>query len=115
MLDLESEVQWFNTYWGNILKFECFCFHIAKPLMPILALLSTLFNYEKPRIYLFQHFLHLAYLFKSYNQSQHGQVKHAESMLPLILSNTQNLEIQHKFLVSYIIFVTIISALAVFS
>ena len=24
-----------------------FCFHIVKPLMPILALLPTLFNYEK--------------------------------------------------------------------
>ena len=50
MLDLESEVQWFNTHWGNILLLEFF-FHIIKPLMPILALLPISFNYEKPRLY----------------------------------------------------------------
>ena len=52
MLDLESEVQWFNTYWGNILLLEFFCFHIVKPLMPILALLPISFNYEKPRMFI---------------------------------------------------------------
>ena len=50
MLDLRSEVQWFNTHWGNILLLEFFCFHIVKPLMPILALLPISFNYEKPRL-----------------------------------------------------------------
>ena len=50
MLDLESEVQWFNTHWGNIMFLEIFCFHIVTPLMPILALLPFSFNYEKPRI-----------------------------------------------------------------
>ena len=50
MLDLESEIQWFNTQWGNILLVDIFCFHIVKPLMPILALLSISFNYEKPRL-----------------------------------------------------------------
>ena len=50
MLDLESEVQWFNTHWGNILLLEFFCFYIVKPLMPILALLPISFNYEKPRM-----------------------------------------------------------------
>ena len=50
MLDLGSEVQWFNTHWGNILLLEIFCFHIVKPLMSILALLPISFNYEKPRI-----------------------------------------------------------------
>ena len=39
MFELESEVQWFNIHWGNILLLEFFCFHIVKPLMPILALL----------------------------------------------------------------------------
>ena len=50
MLDLGSEVQWFNTHWGNILLLEFFCFHIVKPLMPILPLLPISFNYEKPRV-----------------------------------------------------------------
>ena len=50
MLDLESEIQWFNTQWGNILLVDIFCFYIVKPLMPILALLSISFNYEKPRL-----------------------------------------------------------------
>ena len=27
-----------------------FCFHIVKPMLPILALLPTLFNYGKPRL-----------------------------------------------------------------
>ena len=52
MLDLESEVQWFNTHWGNILLLEFFCFHIVKPLMQILALLPISFNYEKPPLVL---------------------------------------------------------------
>ena len=47
MLDL---VQWFNTRWGNILLLDIFGFHMVKPLMPILALLSISFNYEKPRL-----------------------------------------------------------------
>ena len=51
MLDLEAEVQWFNTYWGNILLLEFFCFHIVKPLMPKLALLPISFNYEKPQLH----------------------------------------------------------------
>ena len=34
MLDLGSEVQWFNTQWGNILLLEFF-FHEIKPLMPM--------------------------------------------------------------------------------
>ena len=51
MLDLESEVQWFSTHWGNILIVDIFCFHIVKPLMSILALLPISFNYEKPRLY----------------------------------------------------------------
>ena len=46
VLDLESEVMrgpGSIPTEGNI--FHCFfCFHIAKPLMPILALLPTLFN-----------------------------------------------------------------------
>ena len=37
MLDLESEVQWFNTHIT-----EFFSFHEIKPLMPILALLPFL-------------------------------------------------------------------------
>ena len=45
MLDLGSEVQWFNTFVYGI-----FCFHLVKPLMPILALLPISFNYEKPRM-----------------------------------------------------------------
>ena len=44
MLDLGSEVQWFNTHWGNILLLEFFCFHRVKP---ILALLPISFNDEK--------------------------------------------------------------------
>ena len=50
MLDLGSEVQWFNTHWGNILLLEFFCFQIVKPLIPILALLPITFNYVKPRL-----------------------------------------------------------------
>ena len=50
MLDLGWEVQWFNTHWGNILLLDFFCFHIVKPLMPILALLPISFNCEKPRM-----------------------------------------------------------------
>ena len=50
VLDLESEVQWFNTHWGGVKFF----FHEVKPLM---ALSPTLFNYEKPRmIQIIQHF-----------------------------------------------------------
>ena len=37
MLDLESEVQWFNTR-----VTEIFCFHEIKSLIPILALLPFL-------------------------------------------------------------------------
>ena len=47
MLDLESEVQWFNTHWGNILLLEFSCFHIVKPLVPLLPI--SLY-YEKPRM-----------------------------------------------------------------
>ena len=50
MLDLESEIQWFNTQWGNILLVDIFCFHKVKSLMPILALLSISYNYEKTRL-----------------------------------------------------------------
>ena len=50
MVDFRSEVQWFNTHWGNIFLTGIFCFHIVKPLMPILALLPISFNYEKPRM-----------------------------------------------------------------
>ena len=39
VLDLESEVQGFNTHRSNILLLDFFCFHVVKPLMPILALL----------------------------------------------------------------------------
>ena len=39
-MDLESEVQGFITHWGNILLLEFF--HVGKPLMPILVLLSIL-------------------------------------------------------------------------
>ena len=35
---------------GNIFHWIFFCFHIVKPLMPILALFPILFNYEKHRI-----------------------------------------------------------------
>ena len=34
-----------------------FCFSVVKPLMPIYALLPTLFNYEKPRLECFLVFL----------------------------------------------------------
>ena len=37
-------------YWGNIFYWNFVCFHIVKPLMPILALLPISFKYEKPRI-----------------------------------------------------------------
>ena len=50
MLNLESEIQWFNTHWGNILLLEFFVFDVVKPLMPILTLLPISFNYEKPRL-----------------------------------------------------------------
>ena len=49
-------VQWFNTNWGNILLLEFFVFHeliffyVLKTQMPILALLPTSFNYEKPQM-----------------------------------------------------------------
>ena len=50
MLDLESEVMrgpgsLFTG--GNILLLDFFCFHIVKPLMPILALLPLLCVWEK--------------------------------------------------------------------
>ena len=47
---LESEVMWGL---GSItpLFTGLFCFHIVKPLMLILALLPTLYNYEKPRMW----------------------------------------------------------------
>ena len=32
---------------GNILSLDFVCFHVVKSLMPIFALLPTLFNYEK--------------------------------------------------------------------
>ena len=43
MLDLGSEV---NTHRGNILLLDFFCFHVVKPLMPILTLLPISFNYK---------------------------------------------------------------------
>ena len=50
MLDLESEVirgPGSILSGGNIFHWIFFCFHVVKPLMPILALLSTLSNYKK--------------------------------------------------------------------
>ena len=50
VLDLESEVirgPGSIPTGGNIFHWIFFCFHVVKPLMPILALLATLFNYEK--------------------------------------------------------------------
>ena len=52
VLDLESEVMrglCSIPTGGNIFHWISF-FHIVKPLMPILALLPTLFNYEKTRL-----------------------------------------------------------------
>ena len=52
MLDLESEVMrgpGSIPTGGNIFHW-IFCVHIAKPLMPILALSPTLFNYKKPQV-----------------------------------------------------------------
>ena len=43
--------QWFNTHWGNILLLFFFCFHVVKTLKSIMALLPTLFNYEKTWVY----------------------------------------------------------------
>ena len=37
-MDWKSEVQGFNTHWGNILLLDFSCFHTVKPLMSILAL-----------------------------------------------------------------------------
>ena len=40
VLDFQSEIQGFNTHWGNILLLDFFVFiHVVKPLMPILAIL----------------------------------------------------------------------------
>ena len=51
VLDLESEIMrglGFIPAGGNILSIGFFCFHIAKPLMPILALMPLLCVCEKP-------------------------------------------------------------------
>ena len=50
VLDLESEVMrglGSIPTGGNIFHWIFFCFHVVKSLMPILALLPTLFNYKK--------------------------------------------------------------------
>ena len=50
MLDLESWASSSILTGGNILLLFFFCFHVVKTLMAIMALLPTLFNYEKTRL-----------------------------------------------------------------
>ena len=49
MLDLGSEVQWFNTHWGNILLQE-FLFLRNKASDANIGIIAFPFNYEKPLI-----------------------------------------------------------------
>ena len=50
MLDLESWASGSILTGGNILLLF-FCFHVVKTLKSIMALLPTLFNYEKSRMF----------------------------------------------------------------
>ena len=48
MLDLESWASGSILNGGNILSLDIFCFHVVKPLMPILALLPIVCVCENP-------------------------------------------------------------------
>ena len=47
VMDLESEIQEFNTHWGSILSLNFLVFYVVKLLMPILSLLPMLCVCEK--------------------------------------------------------------------
>ena len=59
VVDLESWASGSILTGGNILLLFCVCFHVFKTLKSIMALLPTLFNYEKTRLELLKRSSHL--------------------------------------------------------